>query len=622
MGLSPLLYLARYQAGLKSGILARHVRSICKKAADQAENIRIRLDFPLPQGINFQSLSSETDEIISGYVRLFGGQLLPLNLKPGHNLVDWVNYETGDAKWDDEDPKMTWEPARFGWALKLARQYHLDKDEQLARFFWHSFEEFINGNPPLKGPNWSSGQEVAIRLISLCLAAQVFSKSIESTPSRLEAISQVIAIHAARISPTLDYARAQGNNHLISEAAGLYTAGLFLSNHPMALSWRRTGWQVFHQAIQDQIAPDGTYTQHSINYHRLMLELSLWMKSLADWSGDVFPNISLSLLSAAVRWLVSMADPSTGLAPNLGSNDGAHFLPLSVCSFFDFRPTIQAASCAFLETAVLPSGPWDELGIWLGFPQIQNEVPLIPASSVHVINGEQSRGYLRAVNFTSRPNQADQLHVDLWYKGYPITLDAGTYRYTSPLPWNNSLAGTLCHNTASVDEMDQMYRAGKFLWLRWAQAKLLETPDQSTLVAETDAYRQQGISHRRALSLENDLQWLVQDAFHPLNPKDIERTFIVHWLLPDKPWQKNQGVLEFSFDNFLARLSLSASPFTPVNIQVIRCGQILAGGGNFPPYLGWYSPTYNTKIPALSIRYMIQSSAPVFIQSEWKIVPL
>jgi hypothetical protein len=50
----------------------------------------------------------------------------------------------------------------------------------------------------------------------------------------------------------------------------------------------------------------------------------------------------------------------------------------------------------------------------------------------------------------------------------------GTFRYTAPAPWDNSLARTLVHNTIELNHQDQMKRAGRFLWLDWAQAEDVE----------------------------------------------------------------------------------------------------------------------------------------------------
>ena len=105
---------------------------------------------------------------------------------------------------------------------------------------------------------------------------------------------------------------------------------------------------------------------------------------------------------------------------------------------------------------------------------------------------------LRAVQFRSRPAHADQLHVDIWHKGVNIALDPGTFRYNAPPPWENGLAGTSVHNTLTINGQDQMTRAGKFLWLDWAQAQVERCSPQE-ISAHHNGYRHLGLLHHRSL---------------------------------------------------------------------------------------------------------------------------
>ena len=126
-------------------------------------------------------------------------------------------------------------------------------------------------------------------------------------------------IEHQRIPPTLVYARSQRNNHLLVEAAGLLTAGMILPDHPKAEQWRALGWKWFTRGLKDQIDGYGEYSQHSTNYHRLMLQVVLWVNMLirsndlsrSDRSND---SASRSIPAAAAR----MVDDTT---PGL-HNDG------------------------------------------------------------------------------------------------------------------------------------------------------------------------------------------------------------------------------------------------------------------------------------------------------------
>ncbi len=93
------------------------------------------------------------------------------------------------------------------------------------------------------------------------------------------------------------------------------------------------------------------------------------------------------------------------------------------------------------------------------------------SDSYHRMGSESDWAVIRATAYKNRPFQADQLHVDLWQNGQNILMDAGTFSYNASSPWDNSLAGAFVHNTATIDGEDQMTRAGRFLWLDWAQGR-------------------------------------------------------------------------------------------------------------------------------------------------------
>ncbi len=107
-----------------------------------------------------QALLAEADEIVAGRFRQFGADPVEMRLAPPPPLADWTHYENHHAQ---ADIKLTWEPARFGWAFVLGRAWHISGDEKYAEAFWRHFEAFQAANPPGMGPNWMSGQEVGIR---------------------------------------------------------------------------------------------------------------------------------------------------------------------------------------------------------------------------------------------------------------------------------------------------------------------------------------------------------------------------------------------------------------------------------------------------------------------------
>jgi len=574
-------------------------------------------------GERSEGIVSEADEIIAGQVRLFGGRLRPLNISPNESRQHWSRSKP----LPDQDIKLIWEPARFGWVFTLGRAFVLTREEKYPEAFWKYWEEFSQGNPVNCGPNWESGQEVALRLISYLFAAQVFQDSIHSTPDRKNGLLTTIADHAGRIPPTLLYSRSQHNNHLISEACGLYLAGVAIPGHPRADRWRKTGWYWLEKGFESQIAADGTYVQHSMNYHRMMLHLALLGQMAAKIDHKGFSQTVKTRLAAATRWILAQTFLESGDAPNLGNNDGANLLPFGMNEFRDHRPVGQAAAAAFLEETPFPSGPWDELSAWLGI-QTPNSIPPtqnVSSPAVRRLGDSNEWASLRAVHFNSRPAHADQLHVDLWYHGKNILIDPGTGAYNQPPIWLNPLVHSGYHNTVTVDEVDPMRRAGRFLWLKWDQAEWIESECVAgkKLAARHFGYSELKIQHQRLLTWEKPGQWIVQDKIST-PPAGISHPVSIHWLLPD-----GEAVIEgtrlilASGDHTITVNTLveGAGKEIPFTQRLVRAGKLIYGDGKACETEGWYSPTYLELLPAHSYKVILSIDSPVIVTTRISIEP-
>lgn len=640
LGIAPIASYGLYKLCLKSGFYRRLTPRHEVSFTSNGSHWMLHTDLiPLPDRQRLEknypatALFAEADEILSGTVRLFGKHTEPLVLSVHDPLMHWTkSVET------DNDIKHIWEPARFGWAIILARAYHRSNNEDYARFFWRNTLAFLQSNPVNMGPHWISAQEVGLRLIALVFSIQVFAHSIHSTPQNIALLAQSIADHAERIPPTIIYARSQNNNHLISEAAGLYTAAAALPNHPRAPYWKRLGKKWLNYAFQSQIATDGTYIQHSTNYHRLMLQLGLWVNAVQRhaFPAEPFASTTLLRLAAATRWLWKLLDPISGFVPNLGPNDGAYVMPLSACSFNDYRPVVSSATKAFLHRSMLASGDWDEMSEWY---QLENPSPSLnelddhSTMPPHILKSRDTWAYLRAAQFSSRPGHADQLHVDLWWRGINIAQDAGTYRYTAPYPWNNSLTHTAVHNTLMINGEEQMHRVGRFLYLEWAQAKppsyeCAADGSWEKLTSSHDGYRHLGITHQRSLTVDAHQTWRIIDIVTgPVDDQVHEAR--LHWLLPNWEYQIDERNLTQSVGIRLRSpqgwisLKIECKDSQGSNLpQVFKwglalAGELLRGAGPILPTWGWISPTYNEKTPALSFFVTLRAALPIYIQSQW-----
>jgi hypothetical protein len=392
--------------------------------------------------------------------------------------------------------------------------------------------------------------------------------------------------------------------------------------------------------LQTQIAEDGAYMQQSTNYHRLMLQLVLWVSQVSGNMQEneqpatcnlqpVIPNLQL-----ATNWLQALCDPESGRVPNLGPNDGAYILPLTVQPFHDYRPVLQAASRAFLEKSAFTPGAWDEMSLWLcSSAKVQvfsDQDKNLTSDTRHLIpstlRSPHAWAYLRAAHFRDRPGHADQLHLDLWWRGLNVAQDAGTYLYNAEPPWENALAHTAVHNTVMMDNRQQMTPAGRFLYLDWAQAGVLnrdgaEDGSWERVVARHDGYQRLGAIHQRSVIAYQDERWIIEDQLLPASrsPLTTPHTARLHWLLPDWKWKVNDSRLTIEIQSPYGWVELAVScRLTAISLQLVRAGELLHGAGETSPTWGWVSPTYGVKTPALSFVVTAVGELPLTLTSEWR----
>ncbi len=641
------------------------------------------------------STIAQASHILKGNLPFFGRLSFPTGFPPRW----FANPQTGqsvspDRSWttmrfasaDYGDLKFILEPSRFLFVYPLARSYALTNDERFPDAFWQALENWAANNQPMSGPLWICGQESSLRILAWSFALNAFLHSPATTPQRVAMLVSMIAAHAWRTEQTLGYARSQRSNHLFSEAVGLWTVGTLYPELSGAAGWQKKGAHVLQEAVRDQITPEGAYLQDSFNYQRMVLHQLLWTLRLAEINKiELDPEIHRRT-SAAVQFVTEFIDKQSGLVPNHGSNDGSHILPLTACKYGDFRPLLALAASVLHTPTRLQPGPWDEAALWVcpGFvgassayaksarassarpdhaPAKPENSGVASAAGYHRIGSANSWAFIRAGRYTRRPFQADQLHVDLWWHGLNIARDPGTYLYNGEPPWDNGLAGTAVHNTVMVDGKDQMRRAGRFLWLDWAQAsgRSLATDGSNYsnhFEGEHDGYRWLGVKHRRTVHCVTEDAWVVVDDLlvdHPAvddsavddltkrhssrgaPSRKVEHDLRLHWLLPNLPFQQTHdervaaglgpaptGRTTSPASSFGITLSAEKRNFrwhisssSPGSADIIRGGKNLASSPaqkyKDEALLGWESPTYGERIPAISLLYNVRSSLPVRI---------
>ncbi|MGV3485675.1 MAG: heparinase II/III domain-containing protein [Planctomycetaceae bacterium] len=469
----------------------------------------------------------------------------------------------------DCDIKCIWEASRMDWVLAMAQRAVTDcRNADLPAHYFGQQElqrlnqwlnDWCHHNPPYLGPNWKCGQEASIRVLHLAMASMLLYGT---NPSQTKwpaatapALSQLIRIHLERIRPTIGYAIAQDNNHGLSEAAALFIGGSWLAETPAdeslrarASNWSKLGRTVLEERVCALFEEDGSFSQHSVTYHRMALDLltivEIWRRNrgLPDFSSRFYERAK-----AATEWLFTLTDANHGDAPNVGHNDGARLLPLTDSDYRDFRPSVQLATQVFWrQRAYLGSGPWDLPGEWLGLCPYKEAFlgtgrTRFDKGGYAVLKLAKSGGQseptvmalMRCPRYRFRPSHADALHVDLWIDGKNVLRDGGTFSYNTDPADQNYFFGTESHNTVVFDRRDQMPRVSRFLFSRWlTDAGVPRYPTAALMTASAGYQDWKGAKHWRLITLSRG-RLVVEDKID-----GFQVSAVLRWRLIDGDWHQ------------------------------------------------------------------------------------
>ena len=587
LGIPNLVRVFAYQLGIKTGL--NPVRKLNAKLVNglffddsfkSCSNLKPNFQW-LKNHYYFGGVSSKSG-IPNWHQSCLTGELAPSNLP-------W--YQIGDFNSQLGDIKGVWEASRFDWAVCFA-QNAKSGDGQALETINSWLNDWVENNPAYLGVNWKCGQEASIRIMHLALAAVI----LEQTSDTQSALLTFIKAHLKRIAPTLMYAMAQDNNHGTSEAAALYIGGSWLSLNGDAdgEKWQKQGLKWLENRASRLIEEDGSFSQYSVTYHRVMLDTySLAETWRAKHNLPVFSARLYRKLKAASTWLYYFTNSENGDAPNLGANDGARLIPLTATDYRDFRPSVQLASALFLKCAAYENaGEYDLPLEWL---QIDKPKKATAAKCSRDFS-DGGYGYLanshidvflRYPRFKFRPSQCDALHLDVWLKGVNLFRDGGTFSYNAGQSFIDYYGGVRSHNTVQFDKHEQMPRLSRFLLGDWLTTTFKKELSENTGAQQFSAgyVDRVGCSHKRQLHLTDD-KLLITDKVAGFKTKAVLRFRLApsNWTLKEHELICDMCRIRFSADVELKRVELmhgkesryyyQESTIPVIEIEIVAAGYI------------------------------------------------
>lgn len=578
IGLYQMMYIVWYRLSLSLGLRKKWFKKYTIECTDLFEESEVVKDYPEMWKI---PTLRKADKIIDGIFTWFHkhefnvGEIPSwfynpfddLTLNSEETLKHWT--EINDFTTDVGDIKTIWELSRFDWLLDLTRAYKISGKKHYLDRLNRLLKDWIEKNPINSGPNWKCGQETSIRVMKLFLAALLFNveKNVNND------LQQVVYAHVKRIYPNIRYAIVQDNNHGTSEAIGLYLGATWLLNQKKSTFTeeekafltrvKKRGRKLLINRIDKLIDKDGTFSQNSTNYHRVVADsLSFMLVGMEVFNEPKLPERCLKKLSCFLDWQKEMVFGSNGEVPNLGANDGAMLNTLHNCDYKDFRPSTQLLSVLLKGELAFAKGAWDESLFWFRKTLKQNYYEYtVTSSKKQVVRNFDDRYVVLKNDLISvlfvvpndlfRPNN-DPFHIDIWIRGVPFCIDAGTYSYNHET-LTKEFKSIKSHNTVQFGQNEPMPQISRFLTGEWIKAKNVTISNTDKVITVQASYSDYlGNTHTRKLELNKNTLVVEDYCVSELAPS---MRFHFHQNGFNKITSNNQYSLKFDTENVTVTIS-------------------------------------------------------------------
>ena len=519
------------------------------------------------EGVDRAALCEAADAVLAGRWNVFAMRGLQLGFPPQWNrdpktgtvapmkLGKAIDYRSEAVV---GDIKYLWEPSRHLELVTLALAWRATGQQRYADGARTLLESWFDQCPYPQGVHWTSSLELAVRLLNWAFAWNLLGgndgplfKGHGGQQFRRRWLDNIYQ-HCHFIRGYFSR-HSSANNHLFGEYMGLYVASVQWPCWKESARWRELAQRGLETEALKQNTADGVNQEQAIYYQHEVMDMMLLCQHVAQANGSSFSPAYLQRLERMAEFVAALMDAG-GNVPMTGDADDAQMVRLSYeADWSPYRSLL--ASCALLfrrPDFKRKAGGLDDKNRWLfthdgaerwdALPEAGAEQPVMAfpeggyyllgkdfgtPQEVRIVADCAPLGYLSI----AAHGHADALSFTLSAGGEELLIDPGTYAYHTQKAWRDYFRSTAAHNTVEVDGCDQSEIGGNFMWLRKANAKLLQHLPQAAIQVfegEHDGYRrlEDPVLHRRKISFDSNRNVVVvKDILESSKDHDIA----LHW---------------------------------------------------------------------------------------------
>ena len=493
--------------------------------------------------------------------------------------------------------KRIWEIGRLQFLVPLAAYAVLSGNRGDFNLVAGVVRSWMEGNPPFRGPNWCSGIELALRLISVALSLSIIGVAGLDEETRRAVLKFVYAhVYWLKRFPSL---HSSANNHRIAELVGVIVGTTMAPAIPGAADLREKSWRDLLTEILASDLPRRGGCRASALLYRIRDRVALVRNGCLRKTARLAGGHNGSTFSRAEHslWLMD----SQSRVPAIGDLDDGRVIATTQAGEPRYVASIVSAVANVIGRPELapPAKDPSIRNVLFGSASAPSRqrtgLRSFPTGGYSVIRG---KGEAPAVlTFDHGPvgylsiaahGHADTLAVWLSIGSQPIFVDAGTYRYHSTRALRDAFRETAVHNTLTLGGLPSSRRAGPFNWAAKARARCIALEDGpiARVVAEHDGYVARfGLRHRRTVDFDGASRFSITDELLGISEdREVSVSFLLHPACK-ATFERDGTLLIAVAGRPLVRLANTG----PLMADIIR--------GDANSNLGWISPSFGVRVP-------------------------
>jgi len=396
--------------------------------------------------------------------------------------IDWHQDFKSGRKWkrefflnvptmywgDNSDAKIPWELSRFHYLLDLAIAHNLTGINKYFIKYTALIDDWMFENPCPYGINWANSMEASIRAVNWLASYELLDSKLFNDDFKLK-LFRALYQHGIYIWANLaGYGPGTNNDHHIIDLIGLLVLGRLFIDLPRGKEWHDYARKELEEEIFEQISPDGTCYESSLNYQISIVELYLFAIHFESRFDNHFSDEVKARLMQSCAALYLLCKPDHTV-PNFGDSGSDRLFKLSSRHERDIQYLLDLASVIIDLKGYSPAhiGPEPELLWWTGLDGTDKyydnlihysrpkESLYFADSGLAVLRNHNSylglfANSVRKIGFGGHKHN-DLLSFEFSYGNENFIVDSGTYVYTGDPSGRNYFRKTGSHSTLEVD---------------------------------------------------------------------------------------------------------------------------------------------------------------------------